>query len=410
MKLLILTQYYPPEIGAPQNRLHELAVRLKKSGVEVEVLTALPNYPKMEVMPEYKNARNRFEIIDGIPVHRAWIYVSKSKGIVSRLLNYFSFVWSSYWKGRKLGKYDFLMVESPPLFLGYSAMALSKRLKAKLIFNVSDLWPESAEKLGIVTNKRLLKLAYNLEASCYNKSTFITGQTEGIIDDIKSRFPTKEVFWLPNGVDVDFYNPEKIDAGDFRTKNGFSNDDLLFFYGGILGYAQGLEVVLHAAQAIQDLKHIHFILQGSGPEKEKLEGLTNSFSLKNVHFLPPVSKLEMPSVVKSIDVALVPLKNLPLFQGAIPSKVFEALAMKKPILLGVDGEARKHFITNAQAGLFFKPEDVTDLVNQIRFLSDNKSQLLEMGENARKYVSEFFNRNNIAETFLKKLHEKQNFK
>jgi glycosyltransferase involved in cell wall biosynthesis len=115
----------------------------------------------------------------------------------------------------------------------------------------------------------------------------------------------------------------------------------------------------------------------------------------------------MPSVVKSIDVALVPLKNLPLFQGAIPSKVFEALAMKKPILLGVDGEARKHFITNAQAGLFFEPENVTDLVNQIRFLSDNKSQLQEMGENARKYVSEFFNRNNIAKTFLKKLIEKQ---
>ena len=181
----------------------------------------------------------------------------------------------------------------------------------------------------------------------------------------------------------------------------------MFFYGGILGYAQGLEVVLHAAKAIQDLKHIHFILQGSGPEKEKLEALKNSFSLKNVHFLPPVSKSEMPSVVKSIDVALVPLKNLPLFQGAIPSKVFEALAMKKPILLGVDGEARKHFITNAQAGLFFQPEDVTDLVNQIRFLSDNKSQLQEMGENARKYVSEFFNRNNIAETFLKKLIEKQ---
>lgn len=410
MKLLILTQYYPPEIGAPQNRLHELAVRIKKSGVVVEVLTALPNYPKMEVMEGYKKGKNRFEIIDGIPVHRSWIYVSQSKGIIARLLNYFSFVWSSYWKGKKLGSFDFIMVESPPLFLGYSALALSKTLKAKLIFNVSDLWPESAEKLGIVTNKRLLKLAYNLEASCYNKSTLITGQTEGIVDDIKARFPAKEVFWLPNGVDVDFYNPEKINTGDFRTKNGFSNDDLLFFYGGILGYAQGLEVVLHAAEAIQDLRHIHFILQGSGPEKEKLEALKNSFALKNVHFLPPVSKSEMPSVVKSIDVALVPLKNLPLFQGAIPSKVFEALAMKKPILLGVDGEARKHFITNAQAGLFFEPENVTDLVNQIRFLSDNKSQLLEMGENARKYVSEFFNRNNIAETFLKKLHEHQNSK
>ncbi|MBM3160905.1 MAG: glycosyltransferase family 4 protein, partial [Bacteroidetes bacterium] len=189
MRLLILTQYYPPEIGAPQNRLHELAIRLRAHGVEVEVLTALPNYPKMEVQEKYKNGKNREDIIDSIPVHRSWIYVSKSKGVISRLLNYFSFVWSSYWRGRKLGNYDFLLVESPPLFLGYSAMRLAKKMNAKLIFNVSDLWPESAEKLGIVTNKRLLKLAYNLEAKCYRRATLITGQTEGIVNDIQQRFP-----------------------------------------------------------------------------------------------------------------------------------------------------------------------------------------------------------------------------
>ncbi|TNF00574.1 MAG: glycosyltransferase WbuB, partial [Bacteroidetes bacterium] len=136
MKILILTQYYPPEVGAPQNRLHELAIRLKAKGLEIEVLTALPNYPSMEIHKEYRNGKNREEVIDGIKVYRAGIFVSKSKGIIKRLLNYFSFVWTSYWRGRKLGKYDFLLVESPPLFLGYSALRLSKRLKAKLIFNV----------------------------------------------------------------------------------------------------------------------------------------------------------------------------------------------------------------------------------------------------------------------------------
>ena len=119
VKILILTQYYPPEIGAPQNRLHELAVRLKAAGAKIEVLTALPNYPKMEVQEGYQKWHNREEIIDGIAVHRAWIYVSKSKGILARLLNYFSFVWSSYWRGRKLKAFDYLMVESPQLFLGY---------------------------------------------------------------------------------------------------------------------------------------------------------------------------------------------------------------------------------------------------------------------------------------------------
>lgn len=403
IRLLIHTQYYPPEIGAPQNRLHELAVRLKNIGVEVEVLTALPNYPKMEVQEAYKNGKNREEVIDSVPVHRSWIYVSKSKGIISRLLNYFSFVWSSYWRGRKLGNFDFLLVESPPLFLGYSAMRLAKKLNAKLIFNVSDLWPESAEKLGIVTNQRLLNLAYSLEAKCYKNATLVTGQTEGIVNDIKQRFPDTRLFWLPNGVDVDFYNPEQVKSSGFRSRNGFDPSDVLFFYGGILGHAQGLEVILHAATSVKDLEQVHFILQGAGPEKDKLLQLKESLNLSNVHFFDPVGKLEMPEIVKSIDVALVPLKNLPLFQGAIPSKVFESLAMKKPLLLGVDGEAKKHFIDKAEAGLFFEPENHEDLAKQVRYLTMNPEKRIEMGEKAREYVKTHFDRNNIAQRFYDEL-------
>ena len=252
MKLLILTQYYPPEIGAPQNRLHELAVRLKAAGMEIDVLTALPNYPRMEIMNGYDNRKNRYEEIDGIPIHRSWIYVTKSKGIFSRLLIYFSFVWSSYWKGRKMKKYDYLLVESPPLFLGYSAMALSKKLNAKLIFNVSDLWPESAEKLRIITNKIALNLAYKLEAKCYKQAFLITGQTQGIVDNIRARFPNIKVYWLPNGVDVSFYNPSQIQPGNFRERNGFSKEEILYFYGGIIGHAQGLEVILNAANLLRD--------------------------------------------------------------------------------------------------------------------------------------------------------------
>lgn len=403
IRILILTQYYPPEIGAPQNRLHELAIRLKANGIEIEVLTALPNYPKMEIQDLYKKGMNREEIIDGIPVHRSWIYVSKSKGIISRLLNYFSFVWSSFWRGRKLNNFDFLLVESPPLFLGYTAIRLARKLNAKLIFNVSDLWPESAEKLGIVNNKKLLNLAYKLEAKCYNSSTIITGQTQGIVKDIKNRFPNKRIFWLPNGVDITYYNPELIMDGDFREINGFSTNDKLIFYGGILGHAQGLEVILHAANKLKSRKEIHFILQGFGPEREKLIKLRDELNLQNIHFLNPVPKNDMPSILKSIDVALVPLRNLPLFQGAIPSKVFEALAMKKPLLLGVDGEARQHFVEKGKAGLFFEPENSNHLANQLCIMLDTPGLLKEMGENARNYVSKNFNRDKIALDFFNEL-------
>jgi glycosyltransferase involved in cell wall biosynthesis len=403
MKLLILTQYYPPEIGAPQNRLHELAVRLKAAGMEINVITALPNYPRMEIMNGYENRKNRYEEIDGIPIHRSWIYVTKSKGIFSRLLIYFSFVWSSYWKGRKMKKYDYLLVESPPLFLGYSAMALSKKLNAKLIFNVSDLWPESAEKLGIVTNKIALNLAYKLEAKCYKQAFLITGQTQGIVDDICTRFPDKKVYWLPNGVDVSFYNPCQIQPGNFRERNGFSKEEILFFYGGIIGHAQGLEVILNAANLLRDSSSIQFVIQGSGPEKETLIALKQTLNLTNVHFLEPVSKIEMPAILKSIDVALVPLKNLTLFQGAIPSKVFEALAMEIPLLLGVEGEARNHFIEKGKAGLFFQPENAEELAKQALFLSENLVERLEMGKNARRYVAENFDRKKIANDFMRQL-------
>lgn len=403
MRILFLTQYYPPEIGAPQNRLHELAVRLKANDMDVEVLTAMPNYPKMEVFEEYKSGSIKEEQIDGVKVYRSKIYVSKSKGIISRLLNYFSFVWTSYWRGRSLGKYDYLLVESPPLFLGYSAMALSKRLNAKLIFNVSDLWPESAEKLGIVTNKTLLKFAYNLESTCYRRSSLITGQTQGIVDDIKRRFPSKDVYWLPNGVDVEFYDPQKYSIGDFRRKHGFSEDQVLFFYGGILGYAQGLSTVLRAAERVKEHKQIQIILQGTGPEQETLLQLKNELMLENVHFLPPVPKKEMPGILMEVDVALVPLRKLDLFEGAIPSKIFEALSMEKPLLLGVQGEAKHHFIDKADAGLFFEPENEADLAEKLRQFGNDRGLIRAKGKNGRRYVREHFNRDKIAAGLIQKL-------
>ena len=405
MRLLILTQYYPPEIGAPQNRLHELAVRLKKTGVTVEVLTALPNYPKMEIFEQYKNGAIKEEVIDGIKVYRSSIFVSTSKGILARLRNYFSFVWSSYWRGRKLENYDVLMVESPPLFLGYSAMALSKKLKAKLIFNVSDLWPESAEKLDIVSNKSLLKLAYNLESKCYKKSTLITGQTQGIVEDIETRFPDKDVFWLPNGVDTNFYDPEKIESGWFRERNNFTTEDKLFFYGGILGHAQGLEIIIKTAARFKENPKIKFILQGAGPEKEKLVQLKNDLTLTNVYFLDPLPKKQMPLVLKDVDFTIVPLKKLDLFLGAIPSKIFECISMEVPLILGVDGEARNLFIEDGKAGLYFEPENEEALANCIIELIDNPEMVQELKLNARNYAIENFNRDNIAAKFYKKLIE-----
>ncbi|MFT7613055.1 MAG: glycosyltransferase involved in cell wall biosynthesis [Parvicellaceae bacterium] len=404
--LLILTQYFPPEVGAPQNRLFELAIRLQKAGIEVTVLTAMPNYPKGEIHPEYLGKKYHYEVMDGLKVHRSSIYVTKSKSIPKRLRNYFSFVHSSYRVGKtKLEEsYDFLLCESPPLFLAKTAVKLANKKKAKFIFNVSDLWPESAEKLGLVTNKFFLKLAQNLEEKTYEKADLITGQTQGISENISTRFPHKKVYWLPNGVDLEYYNPSLFNDGDWRKENKFKEEDVLFFYGGIIGHAQRLEVILQAASKVVN-PNIQFILMGAGPEKIDLLALKEQNNLKNVHFFEPVTKLIMPSVLSAVDISLIPLRKLDLFKGAIPSKIFESLAMEIPILLGVDGEARELFIDEGKCGYYFEPENVDQLVEQAERMGSNSENLKVLGQNGRAFADLKFNRNKIAEDFLIELEK-----
>mgnify|MGYP000918302887 CR=1 FL=1 len=406
MKLLILTQYFPPEVGAPQNRLYELALRLKSKGIDISVLTAMPNYPQMIIHKEYKGKCYCKEDMNGLIVHRTWIYVSKSKKIIFRLLNYFSFVFSSLWFGLiKIRKHDVLLVESPPLFLGITAYLLSRAKKAKMIFNVSDLWPESAEKLEIISNKRILSLATKLEEFCYRKSALITGQTQGIVNNIQSRFSNKRVYWLKNGVDIKFYDVNKAlsETNSWRKINGYSDEDFILFYGGIIGHAQGLELILNAAKLLEEKDRIKFVLLGSGPEKEKLLSLKQELQLTNLEFYDAVPKSKMQEIIMDMDATIVPLKRLDLFKGAIPSKIFENLALKKPILLGLEGEAKQLFIDEGNCGLAFEPENTEDLVKQIITLYNNPELAKELGENGLKYASENFNRDKIAEELFEEL-------
>ncbi len=405
MKLLILTQYFPPEVGAPQNRLFELAVRLKRIGVDVAVLTAMPNYPQMKIYDGYEGKDYLYEEIEGIPVHRSSIYLPKSKSIIQRLLNYFSFVYSSARVGTsKIGDVDVIMCESPPLFLGYSALYLKRKKKAKLIFNVSDLWPESADKLGVVTNKRMLKLAYNLEAKLYCKSVLVTGQTQGICKSINERFPKVKTYWLPNGVDVAYYNPSTV-KGNWRKENGFHDNDILFLYAGIIGLAQGLEIILSAAEKVKENSNIKFILLGSGPEKEKLQSIQKHKQLTNVYFFDAVSKTQMPQIVQASDVSIIPLRKLDLFLGAIPSKIFENLAMEKPVILAVDGEARELFVNQGKCALYSEPENIEDLVRNVLLLANDSLLRKLLGEKGRVYVEQSFNRNTIAHNFHEILND-----
>src|SRR4029450_11319706 len=188
-----------------------------------------------------------------------------------------------------------------------------------------------------------------------------------------TRFPSKKIYWMPNGADVSFYNPQQYDSY-WRQSHGFAANDILFLYAGLMGYAQGLEVIIKAAAKLTMHAEVKFILLGSGPVRDHLVKLTNELKVQNVYFFDLVPKSEMPFVLKSVNAGIIPLRRLELFLGAIPSKIFELLAMKKPILLGVDGEAKELFIDKGKCGMFFRPEDSDHLAEQVKAMIADQGQ------------------------------------
>lgn len=395
MRIGILTQYYPPEIGAPQNRLSEIARQFVGAGHEVIVLTAMPNYPTGRIHPGY-GGLYRDEVRDGIQIKRSFIFPTKKIGMLPRLLNYFSFVLSSTLIGAfRLPKLDYLVTESPPLFLGLSGFVLSRLKGAKLIFNVSDLWPESAVHMGLVRNGALLRLAWKLEAFCYRKAWLVSCQSREIQANIQKRFPKASTYFLSNGVDTAsfgrdlFSRPLREELIQGRT--------CLALYAGLHGVAQGLDQVLEAATQLQDLPELLIVLVGDGPEKEALQERARKLRLQNVRFLPPYPHQKMPAILASADVALVILKgHLP---GAVPSKIYEAMGSGVPVVLAADGEAAR-IIRETQAGLAVRPGDSAAIATVLRDLMQNPEKRRQMGENGREAALACFDRRKIARGFI----------
>lgn len=404
MKILFLTQYCPPEVGAPQNRIFEFAKQLKKFGHEITILTAMPNYPKGEIFEEYRGKKLVKEEIDGIKIVRTSIYATKEKSFTKRLKNYLSFTFSSVFTGLKhIEEQDVVITESPPLFLGWSGYVIAKRKKAKFVFNVSDLWPESAVKLGVLNNKLLIKASTWLEEFSYRKAAAVTGQTKGIVDNIVSRgFDKNKVHLITNGVDTEFFKKENRDE-KLREEWGIK-DKFAVCYAGIHGLAQGLEVIIDAAELLKEEKDIQFVFIGDGPEKSKLMDMVKEKELTNVSFQPVQLKPNMPRIIASMDATVVPLKKLDLFKGALPSKMFEALSSELPIVLAVEGEAEK-LINDARAGITVEPENAKEIADAVLKLHKNKDLKEELGQNGRKYVIENYSRESITRKLEKILKE-----
>lgn len=387
MRFLIHSQYYPPEVGAPQTRLVELAQELSRNGFSVSVLTAQPSYPAGKIHSGYGGIFRK-EVTDKISIYRSFIFPSKSTSLFPRLSSYFSFVISSFLIGIFLPRSDFIMTESPPLFLGITGYLLSRIKRAKWILNISDLWPESVVELGVIDRKSwLYKVSSTLEFFLYRKAWLVTGQSKTILQSIVDRVPQVETYHLSNGVDPDRFTP---------VLSTLSSNKITVIYAGLHGIAQGLEQVIEAARELQQDDRIIFSLVGDGPAKVSIMNLAERYALGNVHFYSPIPKEKIPDTLADTDIVIVPLKVQ--LTGAVPSKLYEAMAAGKPVILVAESEAAE-IVKKSECGLVIKPGDIDGLVEAIRTLADQPAMRKQMGEAGRRAAVEKYDRRQISLAF-----------
>lgn len=402
MKFLFLTQYYPPEIGAPQTRLNSMGNELVKLGHEVEVVTALPNHPTGRIFSNYKGKFYAKENINEITIHRVWLYAANGAGF-KRIINYLSFVVTCLFGLFRCQKPDYIFVESPPLFLSIPAYIMSLIWKRPFIFNVADLWPDSVKDLNIIRNGFVLKAAKHIELWTYRKAQFVTVVTEGIKERLEAKgVQEQKILYLPNGVDINLFKPQSP-KNDLINELGIESKTV-FLYAGTHGYAQGLEIILEAAKKVKNEK-ILFLFIGDGPIKPKLIKIKDDNNLNNVLFLEPQPLKKMPEFFSISNASLVILKDIELFKGARPSKIFPSLSSGVPVIYSGAGEGAQ-LIEEAKAGIVVTPENSDLLAEAIICLSKNPDLTKELGVNGRKFVEEKLCWTSLITNWLKQLEEK----
>lgn len=383
-------------MGAPQARLSELGERLIDAGWQVEALTALPNYPTGQVFDGYDRSTPCVEQIGRIRTVRVPLYTAKS-GFTKRLRSYFSFAFSARRHGPKLcQRPDLIFVESPPLFIGYAARSLSRTWRCPFVFNVSDLWPESAIRMGVVKPGLATWLAERLELRLYRQAAGVTGQSTEIIDSVRRRSPHTKTEVITNGVDPTRFGREKADEAA-RALLG-SEPGPIFVFAGLFGYAQGLDQILDLAKSLTASEPGRFVLVGEGPERERLQARIQSESILRVRIVPSQPRERIPAILAAADAALISLgMSIP---GAVPSKIYEAMASEIPILLIADGEPARR-VQQAQCGLTAPAGDATAIKACFTQLASDASLRQQLGAAGRLAAQTVYDRNRIAEKLSK---------
>lgn len=405
MRVLFLTHYFPPEGNAPAVRVYQMTRRWVRAGHDVEVITGVPNVPTGKVYTGYRNRLHQIEQWDGILVRRVWTYLAPNKGVSRRSLNYLSYMLSAVTAGLFVRRPDIVLATSPQFLCGCAGAILSKWRNVPFVLEVRDIWPESIAAVGAVRKSLVLRMLGGLERWMYRRARRIVTVGEGYRDRLVERsVPAEKIVVIPNAPDEAMFFPRPPDEHIRREYH--LGGRFVCAYVGTIGMASGLHIVLRAARLLKkDSRHdVVFLLVGDGAIYEDLRREAECDGLDNVCFTGLQPKARIPAFLATADACLVHLKREPLFRSVLPSKMLEAAAMAKPIILGVEGYAAE-LLGRMEGGICIQPENEYALIAAIDRLRETPSWAQKLGESGYRYVREHFNLDRLAMLYEALLRE-----
>lgn len=401
MRILFLSHYFPPEGNAPATRTWEHCRRWVELGHEVTVVTCAPNVPDGVVYEGYRNRlRPQREVVDGIHVVRVWTYIAPNKGTILRIANFLSYMFSAIFFSFFLKRPDVVLATSPQFFNGWAGVWVGRLRRVPFVLEIRDIWPETISAIGAMSNKGILRFMEFLERRLYRAADHIVAVGKGYKQNMQGKGVSGDkISIIPNGADLNFFRPRKANV-ELKRRYG-SEQDFVCSYIGTIGLCSGLDVVPRAAKILKERgeQGVTFLLVGDGAVRESLNSKCRDMGLNNVLFTGRQDKALMPDFLALSDVCLAHLQRKDLFKTVLPSKIFEAAAMERPIILGVEGCAAE-LLEDAKAGICIEPENAEQLVEAVLRLRADKELARGYGVSGRRYIEEHFDRAKLAEQYL----------
>ena len=400
MRILYITQFYPPEIGAAANRAYETAKILASEGYDVTILTAIPNYlMDSKQSNSHMKRQSNYEDCEGVHVIRTRLYINRNLySLAGRFLTFFTFMMSSLWRGLYSNGYDVILTTSPPLSLGFTAYVLSRMKGVPYIFEIRDLYPESASQLGVIKNRFVIRVMKCFASFLYRNAYHLIAVTEGIRKHLEVENSRRKISVITTGVDLSLFKPmvpelEIVDQFHLGNKC-----NVLFI--GIFGRMHALTVILDAAMLLRNESSIQFTFIGDGVQKEFLVREVQRRNIKNVQLFPPQMRKMVPKIINACNICLDSRIKIELSQGTIPVKVVEYMACGKPIVMGISGETAK-IINDAKSGQAVEPENAEAMADAILKISRDIRLQEQLGRNGRTFALRHFDREIKVRTLIK---------